>query len=328
MRKLLVFIWVTGLFAGFSACKSTKPAATATSAEEKTMGRAFATGLQTEQLYVEACTQLMRGDYAAAESLFEEVIAQDPNNHAAMYNAGKIALEKREFDKAVRYAKTSIEKDASNYWYYNLLKKAYEFNGDYANALSVQEKIAELFPQKFNDRVHLAELYLQSDKADKAIAQLLSIEAQTGPNEEIALRKYQIYDRTRQYTLAAQAAQALIDMNPEETRYYQLKIEAYQKAGKSAEAVQTMEALLEKDPGNGFALLSLAEYYKTTGDLDKSDKFLFLAFENPKIDPEFKMNLITGLMEYVEKEPEILPRIQTLARIFTETHPVRPGHML
>lgn len=321
IKNLLIYMVTAGLMIGLEGCKGSKSVSTDTPLALQLPGSAGASGFQIEQLYVEACTQLMRGDYTAAEGLFAEVLEKDPTNHATLYNLGRLAMEKRDYDSAIRYAKSALEKESDNYWYYNLLQKAYEFKGDYENSVSVQESIVNHFPKRFDDRLRLAELYLQNNKTDKAIAQLLSIEAQTGPNEETTLRKYQIYDRSGQYENAVRAAQALIDMNEDEPRYYQLKIEAYQKSGQTQAAILTMEQLLEKEPGNGFALLSLAEYYKSTGDLKKSDEFLFRSFQNPDIDPEFKMNLISGLLQYVEGEPEILPRIQTLAGIFNQTHP-------
>ncbi|MEZ4774049.1 MAG: tetratricopeptide repeat protein [Bacteroidia bacterium] len=321
IRNWFFYIGTASLMLGLWGCKGSKSVSGNTTPPPFKPEVAGASGLQIEQLYVEACTQLMRGDYSAAEGLFEEVLSKDPANHAAMYNVGRLAMEKRDYDRAIRYAKSAIEKESGNYWYYSLLQKAYEFKGDYENSVAVQESIVNTFPQRFDDRLRLAELYMQNNKIEKAVAQLQSIEAQTGPNEETTLRKYQIYDRSKQYENAVQAAQALIDMNEDEPRYYQLKIEAYQKSGQNLAAIQTMEQLLEKEPGNGFALLSLAEYYKSTGNLEKSDAFLFRAFQNPDIDPDFKMNLISGLLQYVEGEPEILPRIQTLAGIFNQTHP-------
>ncbi|MDX2245217.1 MAG: tetratricopeptide repeat protein [Bacteroidia bacterium] len=320
MRNLIFKLGIITLLMSFFACKGTQPTANNTPPVPPD-NKGSASGLQVEQLYVEACTQLMRGDYTAAEGLFEEVLSKDPDNHAAMYNIGRLAMEKRDYSRAISYAKLAIEKESENYWYYNLLQKAYEFKGDYANSVGVQESIVKKFPQRFEDRLRLAELYLQNNETEKAINQLLSIEAQTGPNEETTLRKYQIYDRSKQYENAVMAAQTLIDINEDEPRYYQLKIEAYQKLGQTEAAIKTMEQLLEKDPDNGFALLSLAEYYKSVNQLEKSDSYLFRAFQNPEIDPEFKMTLISGLLEYVEGEPEILPRIKTLSSIFNQTHP-------
>lgn len=320
MRRITCYITLVCAIFVLHACKSSQPQVENTETPTDPRKAAF-NRIQIEQLYVEACTQMMRGDYTTSLEQFEEVLSKDPENHAAMFNIAKILMEQRKYDEAIRYSKSAIGLESGNYWYYHLLQQTYEMKGDYANAVTLQEEIVDRFPRKFQDRLKLVELYLRNNQLEKAMTQLESIEEQAGPNPETLLRKYQILSQSRKYEEALAVTDELIRINPAETRYHQLKIETLQKMNRAEEAIAAMEELLDQDPGNAFALLSLAEYYKSVDELDKSDKYLYQAFRNPSIDPEFKMNLISGLLQYVAAEPEILPRIKTLAKLFNETHP-------
>ena len=271
--------------------------------------------------YVDACTQMMRGDYQGAIASFEQVVSADPENDAAMYNIARLSLELRDYDKAIAYGKSAIEKQPDNYWYYNILSRAYELKGNYQLAISTLETLVAKYPEKYRDRLNLAELFIKNGEADKAISALDEIDALKGLTHETGMRKYQLLLDNQNYEQALQVAQSLIRMNGLESEYYRLQYEALLKLDRQAEAVKSLEDLLEADEQNEFALLTLADYYKNTNQLDKSDKYLFRAFSNPEISPEGKIRLIENLIPYIDKEPEIIPRLNKLVSVFNRTHP-------
>ena len=310
--------------AGFS-CKGSQPVVERPPTQTETAVRNSPTDAGSRQRidydYVDACTQMMRGDYQGAIASFEQVVSADPDNDAAMYNIARLSLELRDYDKAIAYGKSAIEKQPDNYWYYNILARAYELKGNYTNAISTLEKLVGKYPERYKDRLELVELYVKNNQNEKAVNQLDEIDGLKGLTHETGIRKYQLLIANQAYEDALKVAQNLIRMNEQESQYYQLQYDALLKLGKQAEAVKTLEDLLEADDQNEFALLTLADYYKNTNQLDKSDKYLFRAFNNPEISAEGKIRLIENLIPFVEKEPEIIPRLNRLVAIFNKTHP-------
>ncbi|MCB0852101.1 MAG: tetratricopeptide repeat protein [Bacteroidetes bacterium] len=324
MRAYIIFLFAITISVVSFSCKTTKTTGDSPKKKEITQKSGDLDPLTQQRVkrtFVDACTQMMRGDNASAIELFEEVLSADPANHAAMFNISKILITQRQFDEAIRYGKAALEKEKNNFWYYESLQKAYENNGDYPNAIKTQEEIVSHFPKKLDQKLKLSELYLRNNQPEKALSQLNQIEQDKGPSEEIYFKKFQIYNQQKQFEKGLDAANQLIGLNPQETRYYQFKIDMLKRLSREAEAIAIFQEILDRDPENGYALLSLADYYKSINQIEKSDEYLFKAFSNPGISPDGKIIIIEGLMNYLSNEPQIMPRIKKLTSIFNETHP-------
>ncbi|MEL6845940.1 MAG: tetratricopeptide repeat protein, partial [Bacteroidota bacterium] len=112
-------IIVLSLFAAFciSACKTTQQTAQSPpppSVQQSDPNVLTAQDVEIRQQYVEATTQMVRGDYRKAMDLFEAVVRLDPENHAARYNLAKLSLAQREYDQAIIYANQAVEGNPDN----------------------------------------------------------------------------------------------------------------------------------------------------------------------------------------------------------------------
>ncbi len=302
-----------------TACRSSKPSSTASKPHKGLMDAN--TRLKIEQDYVTASAQMMRGEKQAAFELFEQVVSADPDNHAAMYNLARLHLENNDLDAAIGYARNALSRNPENYWYYKTLQQALERKGNYDEAIKVMRQLVTQFPQKYRDQLQLADLLQRSGKNQQAIEVLEKLQLTTGPNPEILLRQYQLHGQNRSWEKALKVSRQLIAIDELEGRFYQMQFEALMNLERSAEAASTLEGLLEKDPDNGFALLSLADYYKSIDSLDRSDEYLFRAFSNPSIEPDGKMQIIERMLAFADRQPALVPRVKRLAAIFAETHP-------
>lgn len=275
---------------------------------------------EISSVYIEACTQMMRGDLSKATELFTEVLSLEEAHHAALYNLAKISLEQRDYDQAVIYGTQALDLDPDNYWYYEGLREAYNRKGNLAKAIEVQERLVNRFPEKGEEYLTLAELFDKNGQPEEALARLETLESKVGPNEESVFRKYHLYKDLNQIEASLAALKQLVRINSTNTHYFRLLYEDYAQNGRKEEAVQLLENLLEEDPNNGFALLTLADYYKGTDQIEKSDAYLFRAFENPDIPPEGKVRIINGLITYAENTAEVKERVMALIRILVNTH--------
>ena len=273
------------------------------------------------QRYVDATTQLIRGDLRAARDLFEEVLDLAPGHLPSQYQLARIALEERDYPVATTFAQAAVTGEPDNFWYHRALQQAYEYSGNYPQAIKVQSEITRRFPDRHEEWLRLSELYLRNKQPSQALTALDALDARTGESEESAQRRLRILEQQGDETAALAATETLIRLNPLETRYYEKRYDLLMKTGQEAVAIQTLEALLDMAPDNGFAMLALADYYKAQDDMARSDQYLFQAFANPEIEVQGKMQIIQGLMAYVESDPSLRPRIQRLASLLRETHP-------
>lgn len=324
MRTLLLLLSFAAL--SWVGCKSNQPVTESSPPEGPTDPRtALRNEEQIKTIYVEATKEMIRGEEAEAEKLYQEILDLDEGNHAARYNLAKLAFEDSRLDEAVAYARQAVAGAPDNYWYRHLLRRTYEERGDYNRAIEVQEQMLAQFPDQPEDRMHLASLYQREGQPRKALATLEELEKRRGFTPQVALRRYEILDRLGEREAALSVAQRLITFSPLETRFYQMAYQQLQALDRTDEAVQLLENLLANDPENGFALLSLADYYKSIDQFERSDQYLFKAFRNPEIPPEGKLDIIRGLMGYLDQEPSLRARVTRLIGIFNEVHPGNAG---
>jgi tetratricopeptide (TPR) repeat protein len=315
-------VWLLSLATG---CKSSQSATASRAAEDSRSEQVKAADRQrAESRYIDATTLMIRGDYPAAEEAFLAVIEAMPSNHAAQYNLSKLALEANRTEAAVTYGRAALAADPSNYWYYVQLRRSLELRGEYDQAIEVQRRLIDRFADHPEARLHLTDLYLRNNRPKLAIEALKELEARVGVSEETGARRYDIRRNLGQHEEALAVAQELVELFPEEPAYSQMVYRELQSLGREAEGVSLLKNLLEQDPLNGFALLSLADYYKNQDQIDLSDQYLFRAFENPEIDPAGKLQIIDNLMTFTS-EPGVLPRAKQLTAIFIDVHPEDAG---
>ena len=56
-------------------------------------------------LFIGASTEYVKGEVDAALNMYKEILKLDSKHHASMYNIGKLALEKGDYQTAEKYAR-------------------------------------------------------------------------------------------------------------------------------------------------------------------------------------------------------------------------------
>ncbi len=319
--KYFIGILLVLLLALAMSCKSSSPEVV-NSPGETSLASEDEIPPRATQVYIDACTEMIKGDYTEAISGFQEVLDIAPSYHSAQFNIAKISLELREYSDAISFGKAALQGDPSNYWYRKILEEAYEAQGNFEEAIGVQEELVRQNPQKIEDRLLLARLYQKNNQGSKSVRVLDELEAEVGGGKKILLKKIEILEAQEEWKLCLLATEKLIDQYPEAAGYYELKYRFLEKLGRADEGIEALEKLAEANPTNGFATLKLADYYKREGQIEKSDTYLFQSFANPTVDPEGKLSIISQLLDYADQnKEEVVPRAKKLATIFQQTHP-------
>lgn len=279
---------------------------------------------EVERDFVEGCTQMMRGNFDEALRLFEKVLEADPDNHPAQYNSARIYLDQKNYEKAIELSQQAVKGQSDNYWYHKFLVRALRAGGDIDRAINAQSDLVVSFPEKSTEKMDLAELYFKSGNASGGLKVLDQLEKEKGISRLISLRKFEVEKERENYEEALESLDELLEIGDTDTGIYQRKYEMLYRLGRFEEGVSTLNAILEQDPDNGFALLYLADYYKKQNQIEKSDEYLFRAFANPLIEWQGKMNIIQQLLPYADSDATVRGRLSRLLEIFNEAHPNNP----
>jgi|GEM_PF-798641 predicted Zn-dependent protease len=274
-----------------------------------------------DYLYIEACTQHLQGNLSESAGLFREVISLDSKNHAAHYNLGKVYAEMKLFDDARRHLETALTLNKENYWYYHDLVQTYISCHRPALALSTQEDLVKKFPKDRNGLYDLAQMYIVDNRFQEAIDLYDRLESIAGLNQEVAFRKHQLYLRTNQPEKALSELDKLIKAYPSDERYLQNRYDLLIMMGRADDAMTMLDRMLESNPNNGFALISLADHYKSKGQVERSESYLFRAFRSKDLDIQAKVKIIAGLHQLHGQEESVKKRLTTLGNLLVEIHP-------
>jgi tetratricopeptide (TPR) repeat protein len=277
--------------------------------------------LEVTAILIDAEKEKFLGNYEKSATLFAKCITKDPNNGAAMYELAKIFKQGKNFGNAITLAKGAIKTDQKNEWYQLELADIYQQSKNYKEAIVIYNNLIKQHPENLDYYYDLASLCIYNGKFLDAIKTYDLIEEKTGLSEETSLQKHNIYIYLKKPLEAIKELQAISDKFPHETKYLGYIADIYLKNKMLDKAFETYNKILAIDPNNSFVLLSLADYYKVIGNKDKSYEYIKLAFANPYLEIDTKMNILLQYYAITEVNSDLKEQAFTLVKILVETHP-------
>ena len=169
-------------------------------------------------------------------------------------------------EMAVKMVEQAVEGNPDNFWYYQLLASAYEYDGMKQAAMAVYEKITAKFPSHSEMFYKLAMMYADEGMYENAIKALDALERIDGKTEDITLQKFRIYCLMNNKEEAINVLHELIAEYPEELRLKVFLGDNHMTFGDTAIAYSIYQDVLQTDPDNAYAQLSVAEYYRAIGN--------------------------------------------------------------
>ena len=112
----------------------------------------------------------------------------------------------------------------------------------------------------------LAQLYNQKKNYDKVVSTLEKIEQVEGSNEQITLLKMHAYSMKGDKKAEFNALKQLAEKYPNDLNYRVMMGNWLLKNGREDEALDEYDAVLEQEPDNVSAQMSMLDYYKKSGE--------------------------------------------------------------
>jgi len=280
---------------------------------------------EVTNIFIDATKAKLIGESDKAKKLYESCLEKNPKHSASMYELAQLYFSSNDFNMAAQYAETAAELEPDNKWYKLFLIEVYGKSGRKKELLETCEKLVEKEPGSVDYLYELANAFLLNDDGNNAIKTYDKIEELLGVTEEISLQKQKIYLVMRKTDQAAKELAKLIKAFPDqETRFLSMLAEMYMQAGKSDEAAEYYQQILQKDPQNPYIHITLSDYYRQKGDKKRSFDELRLGFENPALDIDTKIRVLLSYFTVIEMYNENKPYVLELAQILVKIHPDEP----
>ena len=257
---------------------------------------AFAQGIENQ--LVDAVSLYNDRAYSKSLALLQTLSKAAPENDAVHYYMGLDEAMLGHVDAAIGHIRKAVELDPHNYWYKRRLADLYQAAGEDEMVVEMYESILSEFPDKTDVSYDLLSLYLKQQEFEKALQALSDIEKVTGPGEQIARTRYDIYQHLGR---GEEAIRSLEEFNEEYTSPSILSMmgDYYLGEDRDSLALSCYEEALRTQSDYVPALLGLSEVFRTTRRYPEyfATMYQFIDNENVPVDAKsmYVGNMIRNL---------------------------------
>ncbi len=259
-------------------------------------------------------------DMEKALMLFNKSLEIDAENDAAYFEIAKIQIGKGELDNALVNAARALELDPENKYYYLVNAEVLTRQSNFEQAAQMYEAMIQKIEGTNEYLFDLAALYLYQDEFEKALETYSKAEALYGISYEITTQKQKIYLKLNQLDQAIAEGERLVNEFPGEPQFVIALAEILVSNDREKDAIPYLEELLEIVPDSPEARLMLAKIYEETSDSQKALENMEVAFSNPELTLELKLDLIAKYLKELPNE-EVEQRCDSLTDVIIATHP-------
>ncbi|NQU35123.1 MAG: tetratricopeptide repeat protein [Bacteroidetes bacterium] len=270
-------------------------------------------------LFAKGIIEKQIGNYKEALELFEQALEINPVDAAANYEKSRVLLAVGRNDEALIEAKNALDNSPDNIWYKAHFAKVSRINEKYDDYVTAYAELAAENPYDLNFIYELAFAYQFTGDYRNAIIAFDKIEEFMGINERITNQKTEFYSKLGEPEKGIAEYEKLIASNPDDTRYYALMAEYCSKNGFDDKAIWAYEKIVENNPDDPYVHISLADYYAKKGESEKSFVELKQGLLNPVLDLKTKINLLVGYYKDNLSAEQKLQALE-LSEILMEVH--------
>lgn len=307
MHRLFVIIGLLGLF----ACGT-----------QKEVIEESGSISQKDYPYIENFYKALRyksnGRLDDAAKLLQKCLEVRQDDDAVYYALSKIELSRGNESASAEYIQKATALDPGNTWYTQELAYMFFETKQYDKAVEQFGKLVEKEPRNTDWLYGYAESLTQNGESGKAIEALDRTEDLTGPHPELTIQKYRLYLRSGQEEKGEAELLEGLKSFPQEPMIIASLVDYYFKHDQEAKAKEMLQNLVEADPSNGRAHLTLADVYRSEGKMSEAYKELKLAFGSDDVDLDTKMNVLLTIYES-NSNPE--PAVYELIDELKEKYP-------
>ena len=277
--------------------------------------------VKSNELFFEAMNAKMHNDEKKAIELFEQFVAFEPKCAAGYYELAKYYGDDKKPDKAEANIKKAIALSKDNKWYTEEYANILARQGKYAEAGELMAGLADKETSDADYASAASEFFDRGQKYDRALVYIDKAIMRSGSDEEILLRKVQLYIHMNEIVKAADIFDQLIARDPKNGKYYKFLGDLYDNSKMPDKALEAYQKGEKAIPGEPLLEIGLSEHYLKLHDSANFRVYARKAILNKRLDVSLQTELfyqyIQGMGDSVQNA-EGLPLLVNLL----EQHPI------
>ncbi len=265
-----------------------------------------------EYFFMEANRYKLKGEYDTAYEMYNHCLDINPQSASVLYEMAHFSLFLNQPGKAQAQLEKAVELDPENIWYKQTLAAYYQQKGETEKAIAVYEDIATQFPKRSEALMVLVDLYGREKRYEDVIHTLNRLEVKEGKSEQISMEKFRMYLTMNNQEKAFSEIESLVKEYPNDFRYKVILGDVYLNNNKFEEARGAFQSVLDEEPDNALAQLSMASYYEKMNLDSLYRNQLDTVLLNKKLDTETKLNMMRRLIIDSEQKKQDSTKVLTL----------------
>ncbi|MBC7552654.1 MAG: tetratricopeptide repeat protein [Taibaiella sp.] len=279
--------------------------------------------VKDNELFFEALRAKAHNDTKAAIDLLEKFVLVQPGNATAYYELSKLYVDKKKIEKAEENIKRAFAIVNDNKWYNDQYAIVLALQGKNEEAARVMAGMADKDPSDINYALGAAEYFEKAKKYDESLKYLDKASVRSGADEEIQLRKVQLYLHMNQVEQAGVVMKDLIARDPKNGKYYKILGELYDNNKMPDKALQVYLNAEKLVPGDPAIEMGLSEHYLNLKDTVKFRTYAKRAILNNKLDMETQMELFSVYAQSLSDTEQISQGLPIIRELLAQ-HPKNP----
>ena len=258
--------------------------------------------LRFKYFYYVALKQQIKGNYGAAYELLCNCLRINPNSAEAYYYLSSYEGVLNGDSAALQKIRRAAELRPENATFQERLAVAYLNLSKYGEARKVYERLYAGDPSRTDVLQMLLKLYGVERDYDNMIRTIENIEEQDGVTEQTALAKMNVYSMQGKKEKEIKVLRELSAKHPYDMNYRVMIGNWLLQNGDNDGAHREYAEVLEAEPENAMAQMSMLDYYRAVGKDSLAgtlrEKMLF----NPDNSVDTKVTLIRQIVDETEKK--------------------------
>lgn len=191
-------------------------------------------------------------------------------------------------------------------------------------SVRVYERAYDLMPKETHLLQALAEAYMRLFQMNKALQSLEKFENVEGKSNDVSLKKITILLSSKDTLGAIKEVNDLIEYNPRDPYNRLIKGNLYELVGNMDSVFQAYREAEIIAPENGAVKMSMAQYYRATGDSVMLDNKIFEALISEEFELEDKLGILGEYLQKLIEEKGDRNRGDQLFSVLQSQYPHEP----
>jgi tetratricopeptide (TPR) repeat protein len=278
--------------------------------------------LRFNYLFLEALRQQNAGHDAAAMELLSRCLQINPNASEAYYLQAMYLSRLRQDSLALSNLEKAAALSPANDTYQEKVAQFYIGMGNFDKATEAYEKLAANHRDRSDILNILVQLYQQQKQYDKMLSAINRIEQIEGESEQITLSKMSVYAMMGDDRNAYKTLKGLADSHPNDPNYTIMLGNWLMQSHRQKDAYKIFTKVLDDDPDNTYALSSLCDYYRATGQDSLAKQITHRILLNPGTPSDTRMQFLrqtiqdneaqggdsSKIIELIDQMQQVMPR--------------------